>query len=551
MFVNIQDILSDADERILARGQEYYADGMVEEWHYTAAATIEASVQGSDEYPYTVEIRTDGHGRITDCCCDCPYDYSDICKHIVAVLLALEDSAAEDGLQSASAASRPSAQQVLEKLTEAQMRDFLRRQITTDKQLAKALCDHFVEPDAVQELASVRRALQNLRQEADSAWGNWHLTQQQYDKLDIHAARARLRLSQGHHLLAAQIALEVLKAGFHMLEAIDDGSDFHIITNDMVDVLCEAAEENSADHSPMLKLLEAAVEQCAEWGHEDAMEQLLEAIPHLLPENGREYIHSLIQKTEQDFPGRSLDRTQRLEAKIIERFDGKEAADAYRLSHLENDSFCAMAIAQAMSEHQFQRAAEYCRMRLDACEHKLQKLHWLQLLLRIYQEAHDAEGLMQTLTELTLIQPAAYFEYLRQLHMQRGDWQTVWLLLRERLKSEVSPQEYMSILHKEQQWPLLMEEVSRWPEQITAYGKKLIHYDRQRTIAMYETTILHRARSATQRSMYAHVCDGIHSLYKAGGRSEALEIVTRLQNKYKRKPAFQDELNRLFLRICK
>ena len=549
MLVNIQDVLNVADERIIARGQEYHEDGMVVEWHHSSATTIEASVQGSEDDPYTVEIKTDGHGRITDCFCDCPYDYGDICKHIVAVLLALEDSEAEDGSQSASATSRPSARQVLEKLTEAQMRDFLRQQIASDKQLAKALCDHFVEPDAAQELAYVRSAMRKLRQEADHAWGNWHLTQQLYDKLEEQAARAHLRLSQGHCLLAARIALEVLHTGFDMIEAIDDGSDFHIVINDMVDVLCEAADDNAADYSPMLKLLETAVERCAEWVHEDAVEQLLEAIPRLLPEDGRKHLHSLIRKMEQDRLGVSPDRMQRLEARIIERFDGTEAADAYRLSHLENDSFCTMAIEQAMGMHQFQHAAEYCRMRLDASEYKHQKLHWLQLLLRVYQEAHDAEGQLQTLSELTLIQPSAYFESLRQLHIQRGDWQTVWPSLREQLKTEVPPQEYMSILHKEQQWPLLMEEVSRRPEQITAYGSALIHYDQQRTIALYEAMILQRARSATQRSMYAHVCDGIRSLYKAGGGDKALELIARLQNEHKRKPAFQDELNRLLAQI--
>lgn len=547
MFKNIREILSEASDVIIARGQSYYEDGMITSMANTDETTIEAQVLGSGDFPYTVEIVTDGSGTITDCFCDCPYDYEGICKHIAAVLLMLENEEASVMAQISSASVHPSAQQVLDTLNEQQMREFLRGRIAADKTLAKALCDQFTKPDSSQELASIRHALQQLCQQADCAWENWQMTQQLYDKTEVHAEQARLRLSQGHHLLAAQIALEVLKACFHMIEAIDNGSDFYDIVNDAVDVLCEAAATTgrSDEEQSLLGLLETAVKWCAKWGFEDAVEQLLEGAVQLLPSDKRSYVHSLLEKVEQEWCVLPRDATQRLEVRLIEHFEGAKAASAYRMAHLENDSFRTAAIEQSLAAHDHQRAAEYCRERLELCEHKYARRHWLELLLRVYQADHHEEGQLQVLTELVVLQPSVHYEELRQIYVQRGTWEQAWPALREQLKAELRSEEYMFILHREQQWPQLMEMVAHRPDTITAYGKELMQYDRQHTIRLYEAMIQQRARSAMQRSMYAHACDGIHALYKAGGRAEALHMIEQLQTEFKRKPAFQDELNKV------
>lgn len=309
----------------------------------------------------------------------------------------------------------------------------------------------------------------------------------------------------------------------------------------MADVLCEAAGQTN-DRQSLLGLIEAAVEICAEWGFENAVETLLGGALQLISTDKRSYIHSLLEKVEKEWGALTRDAAQRLEAKLIERFEGEEAANAYRMAHLENDGFRTAAIERSLAAHDHQRAAEYCRERLARCEHPHLRRHWLELLLRVYQAEHHEDRQIQVLTELVMLQPAAYYEELRKIYVLRGTWEQTWPALREQLKAELPPVAYMSILHREQQWPQLLEQLEPSPEMIAAYGKDLMQYDRQQTVRLYEAMIHQRAKSATQRSMYAHVCDGIHSLYKAGGRAEAVRIIENLEAEYKRKPAFQDEL---------
>ncbi len=89
--------LTEATVRELARsksyqrGQSYYDRGAVSNV-VRRGDTIRADVEGSQYQPYTATLEFDDAG-VAHTDCSCPYDYSGICKHRVAVLLTcLRDS---------------------------------------------------------------------------------------------------------------------------------------------------------------------------------------------------------------------------------------------------------------------------------------------------------------------------------------------------------------------------------------------------------------------------------------------------------------------------
>lgn len=402
---------------------------------------------------------------------------------------------------------RKSPQEVLDSLTEEQMRAFLRGRIAMDKQLSELLCDYFLAPDTEHELASTRRALGRLCEQAENAWDNDKKVERLYKQLDIHAEHIRLRLDQGHSLLAAQLALELLNASIDIIGLLDEGADFYDFVSSAIDVLCEAVGREKSP--PLLNVIKAAMHCCERQGLDDDAEQLLEA------------------------------------AALMERTASQEAGSAYRLAHLESDEFRRQAVQQCMANGEYQQAADYCKVRMDACKNDHERLPWLKLLQQVYQQSGDEEKQLQALTELVMSEPLAYYEMLRQIYVQRGVWEQTWPALREKLKEELDPTAYADILYREEQWPQLLEMVFRHPEMVIPFGPRLMEYDRRRTIKLYEENIRQRARSATNRSAYAYVCNGIAALHRAGGKEEALKIIEQLQAEYRRKPAFQDELNML------
>lgn len=272
MFKNIDEVLSQASRRTMQRGEEYFEMGMVDSWLQVADDVVEAQVESSGDWLYDVRIETDGKGNITDCFCDCPYDAEVLCKHIVAVLLTLKNEAAPGDTRS--------AQRILESLSETEMRDFLRLRIARDKKLAMALRDCFAQPEKGKELVPIQRALERLCQRVECGENDWKTEQMVNDKLEDCINQAWLYLNQEKCVLAAQIALEVLKVIWKITDTFETDANFSDTMTEAFDLLLYAAKFASQDErAPMLKVVNEAV-QCSTMLYiwDEKIKELKEAI---------------------------------------------------------------------------------------------------------------------------------------------------------------------------------------------------------------------------------------------------------------------------------
>ena len=74
---------------IIKRATSYYENGNVIDVAETRPGEFEATVEGSEDY--TVQLKLED-GKITEYDCDCPYDMGPVCKHIVAVIMHLQEN---------------------------------------------------------------------------------------------------------------------------------------------------------------------------------------------------------------------------------------------------------------------------------------------------------------------------------------------------------------------------------------------------------------------------------------------------------------------------
>lgn len=116
--------------KIFDRGAAYYCE-------YDAVGKIKqkgnifkAKVRGTETYRVELTIAPTGPPKIY---CDCPYDYGDVCKHGIALGLAVLDLLGEEESQPASlsATPKPAAQPTKEQLRKALIAAFSR---TSDKE---------------------------------------------------------------------------------------------------------------------------------------------------------------------------------------------------------------------------------------------------------------------------------------------------------------------------------------------------------------------------------------------------------------------------------
>lgn len=107
----------------LSKGCYYYKNGAVNDVKIEKGAYI-AHVQGSELYTVTISEK---NGKI-DAECTCPYDWSGVCKHIVAVMVAIsQDRKIEEHKNEAKA-----VRSLLDKVDSGRLKEFLFQILTTN-----------------------------------------------------------------------------------------------------------------------------------------------------------------------------------------------------------------------------------------------------------------------------------------------------------------------------------------------------------------------------------------------------------------------------------
>ena len=82
-------------------------------------------------------------------------------------------------------------------------------------------------------------------------------------------------------------------------------------------------------------------------------------------------------------------------------------------------------------------------------------------------------------------------------------------------------------------------------EKVYRYGAFLAKKYQQEVCNIYTTQINKEAESANDRKSYSRVCSNIRLFSEAGYLEQANEIIWEFMQKYKRKPAFVDELKKI------
>jgi uncharacterized Zn finger protein len=136
-MLNFADFEADIPDQILERGFDYYQNGQVEEVEKVGENEFSALVMGSEEYEVYVKIEKD---LVTEYVCTCPFDYGDVCKHIVAVLFYIRDADPADFDTS------PTSQQleiIFNEISAEEIRNFLMNNLKRNRKLREIFFEEF------------------------------------------------------------------------------------------------------------------------------------------------------------------------------------------------------------------------------------------------------------------------------------------------------------------------------------------------------------------------------------------------------------------------
>ncbi len=137
--MNFPAFETEIERKILDRGFDYYENNNVIDVENLGNGEFSAVVEGSENYEVFVEI---SKGKVVEHSCDCPYDWGDVCKHVVAVLYYIRDteilgeSVDKKGVKS-------QLQTIIDDMTEQDIRDYVLFYALRNRQFRQDFTEEF------------------------------------------------------------------------------------------------------------------------------------------------------------------------------------------------------------------------------------------------------------------------------------------------------------------------------------------------------------------------------------------------------------------------
>jgi uncharacterized Zn finger protein len=137
--MNFPAFETEIERKILDRGFDYYENNNVIDVENLGNGEFSAVVEGSENYEVFIEI---SKGKVVEHSCDCPYDWGDVCKHVVAVLYYIRDteilgeSTEKEGVKS-------QLQLIIDDMSEQDIRDYVLFYALRNRQFREDFTEEF------------------------------------------------------------------------------------------------------------------------------------------------------------------------------------------------------------------------------------------------------------------------------------------------------------------------------------------------------------------------------------------------------------------------
>ena len=132
--MDLKNFESEIEQKIVGRGLSYYKGGDVKKLEKVSESEFSAVVFGTEKYSVYVKLNSE---TIIEHECDCPYDFSDVCKHKVAVFYAIRGNDFID--------SSGKLKSLLENLNESAMRKFIANLLVKNQSFRREFLREFDE----------------------------------------------------------------------------------------------------------------------------------------------------------------------------------------------------------------------------------------------------------------------------------------------------------------------------------------------------------------------------------------------------------------------
>lgn len=433
---------------------------------------------------------------------------------------------------------------LLNALSKEEIIDFLVKYAKNDPKFVDAVNVYFLKPKFESELGRIESKIDvALAATSDyRSYGGWGYID--VDVSDI-IMEVGLRAEQGHIRLAfaeLELLYRKLLENFEYqaeCEISDEAENCLCIMSDIADKAI-LAEDKDYIFKQCIELSE--LEDGKDYGADYEGALLKIAAKFVTPENLSE-LEAALACFDSDWREEEFCLI-RLE--IVLKIQDEAAADAFIAQNIRFPKIREIAFDKAVSQKNYSEGERLCIVALAGDKQYYGISPWLYKLYSVYEMTENTAKMTETAQEILLSGDLEYYDKLKSLLVEQAVWNSSYLELLKKCESRLAYSQYMEILAAEGEYSLLHEQVEKHPEQVYLYGKLLAGVYPAEICEIFFKQIGKEADAAYGREEYRKVCSHILCFAETGYGPESNNMIDDYKIKFKRKPAFVDELSRIF-----
>ena len=567
--------------RILLRGEEYYEIGAVSELEEDSPGEWTATVEGTENY--SVEISMDGK-EIESWYCDCPYD-GEICKHVVATLLAIRDNEKKVNRSAFSKVKveveeavvideTVDIQQLLSFANPQELSQFIYEYASMHSEFKTALLNRFMakELSATSKEKDYRAEIQSVFN--DSYYNRKSRYHNRYDdfdcdwetvfnRMDIFLEKADFFLNVGNIDTTIDIALQTLRS---IGENYEDGllynddlypSDYCEQAGDLLIKIIEHPKTTQKQKTAILQELGqlAKLSTYRDYDLYDIDELLMQINLSIQPaEKALELIDKLLEERKDTYDLYQI--VLRKVNLLTGLHEEQKAADTIR-QYLYLTEIREMEVDKLIASCQYDEAIRLLNEGIEIAEkeeHIGTVDEWLKTKLRIYEMTHQTSDVINT-CRLLFVSGRDRLEYYSKLKtlVPKEEWKSFLdTMMKETQFSKYfsfgendEAEIYVREKDYERLFMLLLSVNYNQLKALMKYAHHLKNTHSEPLIAMYASLLNDYAEQNMGRNHYEFVAQALLCAKKLNGGQEAVKrLVAEFRIKYKRRPAMMEVLAR-------
>jgi hypothetical protein len=562
---SISTFLAKVDAPIRARGHAYCLQGNVK--HFCQNGNIwTAEVEGSTDVLYSVTVQLHKNGDIKAWSCNCPYDRGNVCKHVVAVLMKMQqnDARTEKSSSCADSSEDITLAQLLQTATQEELCEIISAHARVDEAFYAQTVSILGVP-IQQELRLAKECIRSsIQQNTRRGYIEWTGCDRICTDMDAVLVQARRRMERGQPSEALLLAECIALSGIKLAASADSSSGSLTMTINNTQalivecckLLCQEDFTDEDRRQSFDELLKTAHRQAFDAWPAERHALLRAAIPLCNPQSAAKlyaFLDKLLKvEMQKSFPEYYVSLDKQTRFYLIRAQQGAPQAHEFLMQNLDIDAIRKLAVQELLDDGKYEEAERLCleKIATDSSAHFVRPSYWETQLYTIYESAGAHDKQVAQAKRLYLLGDINYYDTLKTLLQADGTWETVYPSLLEEVHQKCSCYEYMCVLSKENEVELLMDAVRCHPEMVFSFATQLALNYREEIAAFCCETIKQQAECAADRRGYKAVCRLIGELAGFGCLPEARRTILLLREDYPRRPAFLDELSRTERNLC-